>query len=606
MTFEGRVINELYKDENLRKKNFDVFEKRYGIRPQIDNDEEEKYRIETAKNGEPVLYVNGALSTGDLRLNSSYSPSYEAEVWAKRQDVPTRRTTIALMGFSTGVYLRTLMDRFRPDTIFFVYEPDESLFSYICAFADFTDIISHIRIRLFVTEYQRKIMSSEMLSDLATFRPETRGIFTPFYADNEEFAHICHELESSMASGNDFQRERGRTALICRMYAWNHMDNAYMLPELKKNMRKNIPAVIVAAGPSLNKNVESLKKLKGHAFIICTDRALSVLNKHEIVPDVIISMDAEKSPDYLNVKVAQNAYLLCSYQTNIETQKLFDGKCIYFHALRYEKELIGEHVGDQIPDHGGNVAGAAFVVCESLGIKKVILIGQDLAFTDGKHHADDKEEGNPDITRTIVEGIDGNPVETNEMWISFRDFYEREINLHLDMDVIDATEGGAKIQGTRVVTLSEAISEVQNEEYDFSGIFNDLKKAQSKEEQLVTKERIKGWIRDLDMIAANGKELEVICGQLLKASKYHDINDDKYSKKKRKLGELKLQIHKKMVYSLMEDFWIRDLYSIPDLVLFLRTNEEAISVLESAEKFYKVLPEDCESLKTEMKKSLDS
>ena len=47
-----------------------------------------------------------------------------------------------------------------------------------------------------------------------------------------------------------------------------------------------------------------------------------------------------------------------------------------------------------------------------------------------------------------------------------------------------------------------------------------------------------------------------------------------------------------MVYSLLEDFWLRDLYSIPDMVLFLRTNEEAIPVLESAEKFYKNLPDD--------------
>jgi len=604
MTFEGREINELYKDENLRKKNFDAFEERYGIRPEIDRYEDKKYRIATAKDGEPVLYVNGALPTGDLRLNSLYSPTYEAVKWAEKQSVPTRRTSIALMGFSTGVYLRALMDRFRPDTVFFVLEPDEALFSYVCAFADITDIISHIRIRLFVTEHQRKTMSSAMLADLATYRPETRGILTPFYSDSNEFSHICHELESAMASGNDFQKGRGRIALLCRMYAWNHMQSAYTLPELKKNVDEKMPAVIVAAGPSLNKNVEELKKIKGHAFIVCTDRALSVLDKHDIVPDVVISMDAEKSPDYLDVKVAKNTYLLCSYQTNIETQKLFEGRCIFFHALRYEIELIGEHVGRQIPDHGGNVAGAAFIVCETLGIKKVILIGQDLAFTGGKHHADDKEEGNPDITRVMVEGVDGKPVETNEMWISFRDFYEREINLHPEIDVIDATEGGAKIQGTRIMALSNVVKEISDSEYDFSNVFNDMKKAQSLEEQQITKEKIKEWADDLNFISGNSKELEIICSQLLKAAKYHDINDDKYSKKRRKLGELKLQIHKKMVYSLLEDFWIRDLYSIPDMVLFLRTNEEAIPVLESAEKFYKNLPDDCESLKNEMIKSL--
>ncbi|SEM24484.1 Protein of unknown function DUF115 [Butyrivibrio sp. ob235] len=597
MAFEGSTISKLQKDEVLRERNFSAFASRYGVRPVIDAAEDSRYAMGEAKNGEPVLYIIGAAGGASLRLNSSYDPSYESKKLAEKLEVPTRRTTVALLGFSNGVYLCTLIERYRPDTMFFVYEPEESLFSFVCAFIDLTDIILHNRVNLFINENQHKVMADAMIRDLATYKPETISVVTPFYSENEEYKHICHELEAIMASANDFQKGRARNALLCRMYAWNHVQNNMLITELKDKLPEDIPAIIVSAGPSLNKNVDVLKEIKGHALIMCTDRALSVLDKHGIVPDVIVTMDAEKSPDYLKAEIARKAYLLCSYQTNSETQKLFDGRCIYFHTLAYEQELIGKKAGESVPDMGGNVAGGSFIICEMLGIKKIILIGQDLAFTDGRHHADDIEDGNPNIVRRMVPGIDGSMVETNEMWISFRDFFERQIGLNPDITVIDATEGGARIEGTEIMSLKAVSELLSDKEFDVQGMFHDLTKAQTDDEHNKSEDIIHGWIDDLGMIERNAKELTDICAQLLKAAKYHDINEPRYSKKKKRLSDLKLQIHRSMVYSLLEDFWIEDQYSIPDMVLFMRNNEEAIPVLESSRNFYEKLPEDCVSLK---------
>ncbi|WP_026671008.1 motility associated factor glycosyltransferase family protein [Butyrivibrio sp. AE3006] len=598
------MISKLRKDEGIRELNFSAFEARYGVRPKIDPGEDNKYLMDTARNGEPVLQIRGVLNGADLRLNSSYDPSYEAGRLADKQEVPKRRTTIALMGFGNGIYLRKLIDKFRLDTMFFVYEPEESLFSFVCAFIDITDIIRHNRVEFFINNEQHKAMADRMIKDLGSFKPETICLFSPFYSNNAEFDHICHELEAAMASAGDFQRERSRTALKCRMYAWNHMRNNMLLTELKGRLPSDITAIIVSAGPSLNKNVEELKKVKGHGFIMCTDRALSVLDKHGIEPDVIVSMDAEKSPDYLRADVSKNAYLLCSYQTNSETQKIFDGRCIYFHTLRYERTLFGEKAGTSVADLGGNVAGGCFVICQLLGIKNIVLIGQDLAFTGGRHHADDKDEGNPDIKKRLVPGIDGNPVETNEMWIGFRDFFERQIGMNPQLNVIDATEGGAKIEGTGIMKFSEVADILKDKTFDPKAVFDGMNKAQTDEEYTRMREIIKSWIDDLDMISKNAGALSEICSQLLKAAKYHDINDLKYSKKKKMLSDLKIEIHRTVAYSMLEHCWVRDQYSIPDMVLFLRNNEEAIPVLDSAMKFYEALPEDCRSLKKCLEESI--
>ena len=50
-------------------------------------------------------------------------------------------------------------------------------------------------------------------------------------------------------------------------------------------------AIIVCPGPSLSKNVELLKKIKGKALIICVLHALKDLQKRGISPDFVVHVD---------------------------------------------------------------------------------------------------------------------------------------------------------------------------------------------------------------------------------------------------------------------------------------------------------------------------
>ncbi|WP_196805780.1 motility associated factor glycosyltransferase family protein [Butyrivibrio sp. WCD2001] len=580
---------------------------RYGEELTIDPDEDKKYRLEVAKDGEAVLVIRNALPTGDLRLNSIYDPAYEAKRWADKQDIRNRRTTIALLGFSTGVFLKALMEKLRPDTVFFVYEPGESLFSFLCAFTDLTDIISDSRVKLYVTDSQRRHYEEDMLHDMSTFRPEAKGIITPFYQTNDEFTGACNAIAKVMESNRNYMRGRSRIALKARMYAWNHIRHASFFPDLKKLIPQGIPAVIVSAGPSLRKNVETLRKIKGRALIICTDRAASVLDEVGIVPDLVASLDAEKSADYLNYKILENVPMIASYQVNIDAQKLFEDRCIFFHALTYENRLFGEAVGkmEQGIDLGGNVAGGSFIACEMLGINTIILIGQDLAFLDGKHHADGKNEGMPDIDAKEIEGIDGKPVLSNDMWIAFKEFYERQMNIHPELTVIDATEGGALIRGSKVMTLEEVAETVCTETYDIDDILAKLPKAVDEEGYKKAREVMNGWLDEIDELIHNSEELEVLCRQLLRVAKYQNINDPKLERKFKKLDDLRKPLYDSVINYMLEEYWIEDMYSIPDYTFMVRNNEEAIPQFETAMKFFGHLPEDLKSLKEELKKAME-
>ncbi|SDB60147.1 motility associated factor glycosyltransferase family protein [Butyrivibrio sp. INlla16] len=592
-------------DEFLRKQNMESFEKRYGEKLEVSGIEEQLYYFEKAKNGETIIFVRGEQSGDDIRLNSSYSPSYEAERWAQKQGRIYRKAIVVMLGISNGSFLRSLMKKMRWDTTFYVFEPNESLFSFLCGCCDITDIIKDNRVTLFITEKQKKLMVESILPEVAAFAPEIIGVITPFYSENEIFNKLCHELEALVGFKRAFLKGGSKEALRCRMHGWKNAQKAHFLPELKEKIPDDIPVVIVAAGPSLNKNVHILKEMKGKCFILSTDRAVGALDKHGIVPDAIVTLDSFKDPMFMDVPVARKAYLICSYQANYRAQEMFGNRCIYYHAQRYEQELFGDKVGVQHFDQGGNVAGGCLNICEALGVKTVILIGQDLAFEGDKHHVDDIEDKDMDTNVIMLEGINGQPVRSSEVWMANRDFIERRIAACPNSQVIDATEGGALIHGSRIMSLREVSEEICVKEYDVDGIMSQLDNIQNDYtyEELLNK--IRKWCDDLDELAQRAREVEDLCIQLLRVSKYHDICDPKYAKKKSKLQKLRFEIIDMTVNAMIEAFWLDDIYEKPDILMQLNDNEEACVTLDMAAKYYHNLPNEADSLKKELQKVFD-
>lgn len=57
---------------------------------------------------------------------------------------------------------------------------------------------------------------------------------------------------------------------------------------------EGMPAILIAAGPSLDNNIEKLKQIKDSVFIMAVDTALNTVLKHDIIPDMTISVDGHK------------------------------------------------------------------------------------------------------------------------------------------------------------------------------------------------------------------------------------------------------------------------------------------------------------------------
>lgn len=596
------MLDELLKpDKELRQRNFHEFESRYGFTLYVDSDETARYQMRKSAFGEPVAYICVGNSEW-VRMNSSYNPSYEAVRWSLDVSDDCRRCAVAMYGISTGVYLKALMSSFRPDARYFVYEPFEDFFSFMCAYVDFTAIIRDPQVQIYLRKEQKSDYYRDVYKELVQFNSELKVLVTPQYQFPRDFIEICESLIRDRNMKKSYLKLIARQALRARLYAWNHMRRGYLFPELAKMIPEGIPAVIVSAGPSLEQNVEVLKRIKGHALIVCTDRAVSILDLHDITPDLIVSVDSTKSADFLKYKIVQNVPLLASYQVNIDIQKLFADNIIYFQGLVFEYGLIGEHSGATVGglDYGGNVAGAAFCACRDLGIKTIVLVGQDLAYIDGKHHADNVKSDVTDMDVLTVEGIDGTPVKTNSMWISFRDFFEREIRGHQELKVIDATEGGALIRGTKILKLSEVADEFCQNYYSPEIDLSNISKAQNFEEYTKTKSMLEVWLKVLDIFVNNAKEIVEVCDLFFESISKSDVKDEYNQKLIAYLKELREEIFSSVVNFMMEELWIENTDSIPDHEIIIRSNDEGKIIIGREKEYFTAFRKDCADLKKEL------
>lgn len=240
----------------------------------------------------------------------------------------------------------------------------------------------------------------------------------------------------------------------------NELEESYKINEFKDYF-KNIPAIIVSAGPSLSRNVENVNK--SNAYIISGGRTVKPLLENGIDPDFTVAVDgSEASYNLLDGYFDKTqSSLIYTEMTNYKIIEQFIGQKIVGSSNVLIKSILKNDIENII--HGGSVANTMTFVAAYMGFNPIVFIGQDLAYTNGEHHsvaAVSKHENikNNIITedeKVYVKDIYGQEVKSSEAFKLFKIGIENTIKAFNKTKFIDATEGGAYIEGTEVMTLNE-------------------------------------------------------------------------------------------------------------------------------------------------------
>lgn len=265
-----------------------------------------------------------------------------------------------------------------------------------------------------------------------------------------------------------------------------------------KDVFKGKPGIVVASGPSLDKNVKLLEGLREKAVICAADGSVKILKHHNLPPaHLVTSLERVIATSYLfeglTEEDVKDSYLAACPVVVPETYANFPGEKIIVFRKFATFEWLDIKKG--ILDIGPSAGNMAFKVLEYLGCDPIIMIGQDLAITDdlvthaaGFHYGSDKLSEKDLIE---VEGNYQERVKTRPVYKQFLLHYERDIATYQGT-AINATEGGAKIHGTQIMTFKEAIDKYIKEDINTtSEIKKHLKQIKHKEKERQIKETLK-------------------------------------------------------------------------------------------------------------------
>lgn len=484
--------------------------------------------------GRHVIYLQAGENI--VQLDSLYDMEPVLDLWYNTMPKLPMYAKVFLFGFGNGCMVRKLLESIDDSNKVIVYEPDFTVLHYVMEHFDITDIFSDERFDLIVRSAAEGAISRLFddrlsYSDIGTFQyyvyPNYNHIFTV------EYLEYIHEFETACNAINSTQSvlERFTEANFLNTFAnLNALLASKSIESLYMRMPKDMPAIIVASGPSLDKNVSLLAEAKNKAFIIAVDSSLRTVLKTGVMPDLCVTIDAKKLSKHFSDDRANDVPMVCQLTSNREILKAHRAEKFFVNDLNHHVQHFFSRHTHLFPvvSSGGSVANDAFSIAQVLGFQTIIMIGQDLAYTDNRTHSADSVRGKTDastLKHVMTEGIDGNPIAASNEFTLYRNWIQEQIVQYPDLTVIDATEGGAKIYGTKIMTFREAIDTYCKKTCDFETIVKESDDFIPEEERRELVEYIHGIPDELGECLRKVREGIRSYDQMLKLvlnDKYHN------------------------------------------------------------------------------------
>ena len=428
--------------------------------------DEEVYAFESPKG---TRYFLEETHTGDLTLkierggrtyymHSNSDPTTEAELFA---DTYTQLESDAyyILGFGKYFHIGSVARRSLYAKRVHVYEPD----------------IYILMINLFAENYVPQMQDwlcvhfdpqLQQLSKDISKNPKGFMIHAPSIANIED-----RNLKASFEKFFIVESAgRNQESLLTINYQSNlkflHHQKAvcqiHVVDEILSEM-KGKDVFIIAAGPSLDKNIEQLRNRKQETYILATGTVFYKMMKLGIRPDAVIITDANDRVIWqIREHTTESVPMLLLSTANREFIKKYQGpKYLIFQEGFEPAEDEAKRCGYHLFQTGGSVSTTALDVAISANARRIIFLGLDLAFTDDLAHATDTSGLVASDKKDLipVKGFYQDTVMADYKFIIYREWIEHRIKeiKEYPIDLINATEGGSYIKGMKHKSLKEIL-----------------------------------------------------------------------------------------------------------------------------------------------------
>jgi hypothetical protein len=270
------------------------------------------------------------------------------------------------------------------------------------------DDLELFRLSLFVTNY--KEISSEAILFFSVFEDNNQFFTTATNFLKTKYYHNHYIKYFHILSHGEEKIEQFHVAVTSQshlLFLYHHLLTQYLTPleyifddyyflnsslSLSDKLTNEKPFLLIAAGPSLQKNMNWLKKNSNHFVIVALSATLSILEKEKIVPDIITHLDAfdvaKAHFDKLNsLEFIKDSIYMFTARTPKQVVSMFDKKRLFFFETGTQYKKLS------LKPSAPCVGSLTYQLLLRLNVKNLYLLGLDLAIDSktGRTHSDSHE-----------------------------------------------------------------------------------------------------------------------------------------------------------------------------------------------------------------------
>lgn len=401
---------------------------------------------------------------------------------------------IVFIGIGLGLHIEKLL-KIKAVHAVTIFELDPDRFYYSLLLVDWEELITPFnhsnekKLSLIIADgniKNREIHSRLLYLHFLSLSPSF-PVLTHFYRHNivnqsavhqsyyDELLQECYDnCSMSLATWGNYDDE-----MIQINQAMHNIKNKCSIIDvkmLKKQECDGQPVFLVGAGPSLDSNIEILKKIKDRYLIISCGSAITALHGYGLVPDYHVESESDYAITYGYLNSLQDAdylksiRLLAPLQMNPLVVNLF-GQSLLFPKegctssdLFFDKAYTLNHTAP-------TCLNSAFGLVVGIGYSEVVLCGTDLGFYDvNNHHSSASIYYNKDASECFkaavdydkkglikLQGYKGKPIYTNAFYYTTKKKLEVGIKAVSEFVTSYNISHGAIIEGSHHLGTSADI-----------------------------------------------------------------------------------------------------------------------------------------------------
>lgn len=434
--------------------------------------------INECKNG--MRNVLKKFNNNCIDIHSSYYPEKQAK-YVSLYALEDNPDIVFLFGMGLGYELKEMI-KVNSNTRYFIIEPDDEIFKLLVENEDIKYLFNNNNIYFIqdnvfeniVSFFEQMVYTDKTINIKFLILPAYKTMYKDLTSKlNDYLKEFLNRIRINIRTVNLSNRA------WCQSFIANLKYLKETIPVSKlKNTFKDKPAIIVAAGPSLNYNLEKLKELQDKVIIAAVGTGMQILEKNGIKASLVGAIDVWKSEENLfdNLCINSNIPLFFSSHTAYKIPGILNGPKFTMttgHMDLYISESL--NWGENEFFTGPSIANTMAYNLSKLGCNPIIFLGQDLCYSDDKWYAEGAIN-NTEFSKDYFEengfvrtrNRNNDEVYTINTFLAMKTSLEHCIKLYPHLTYLNGTKNGLNIVGAKNIDFNSYIDNIKESKEQYN------------------------------------------------------------------------------------------------------------------------------------------